>query len=291
MDCDLYYPGRRLDEHAYIYMYVFFSNKVIFIFNVFTTSSNDLLLSFSLGGNDPPSPHRETPPPPPSLPNPLSPRRLPPTHRGAQILPFSTRLVLSFSLGGDGTPCPPPGLPPSFQNCSMTQLSQDGGQHWTPLPNWSKHSFNTIVPLANQSFVSLGYGTKKVHPTMNKTAIQQGWRGHMDNTTGEGGGRNLYHYFHNQQQHTLSRCPGAFRFRRTHQIWRVHHNHVRSRCRCLPTLDAPPHRLRCCIPQFTRLARHLRTALATYFRCVLRRTWRTFDHASFGRSFVDGGEN
>ena len=67
----------------------------------------------------------------------------------------------------------------------MTQLSQDGGQHWTPLPNWSKHSFNTIVPLANQSFVSLGYGTKKVHPTMNKTAVQQGWRGHMDNTTGE----------------------------------------------------------------------------------------------------------
>ena len=98
--------------------------------------------------------------------------------------PANDNLLLSFSLGGDGTPCPPPGKPKSFQNCSMTQLSHDGGITWRPLPDWSKHSFNEIVPLKN-SFLSLGYGTKKVKQTKNMTAVQYGWEGHIDATTGD----------------------------------------------------------------------------------------------------------
>ena len=99
-----------------------------------------------------------------------------------QVTP-SDHLLLSFSLGGDGTACPPPGKPKSFQNCSMTVLSNNGGQSWTPLPNWSKHSFNTIVPLSTGSFVSIGYGLKFID-ARNTTAVQSGWQGHIDSTTG-----------------------------------------------------------------------------------------------------------
>ena len=69
----------------------------------------------------------------------------------------TNNLLLSFSLGGDGTSCPPPGKPPSFQNCSMTQSSTDGGKTWKPLMDWSRHSFNTLVPLDNNTVVSIRY--------------------------------------------------------------------------------------------------------------------------------------
>jgi hypothetical protein len=91
----------------------------------------------------------------------------------------TNNLLLTFSLGGDGTTCPPPGKLPSFQNCSMTQLSRDGGISWSPLEHWGTQSFNTLVPLENKSFVSISYGTKKADP-QNRTAIQRGWIGHLN---------------------------------------------------------------------------------------------------------------
>ena len=85
-----------------------------------------------------------------------------------------------MSLGGDGKPCPPPGKPP--QNCSMMMHSDDGGRSFQPITNgWSSHSFNEIIPLhdSNNSFYSLGYGTKFTDTALNTTATQLGWRGRL----------------------------------------------------------------------------------------------------------------
>jgi hypothetical protein len=95
---------------------------------------------------------------------------------------LSDKLLLTMSLGGDGTGCPPPGGAP--QNCSMTQYTNNGGKNWQKVYNWGHVNINEVVSLDDGSFIALGYGTKFVPGSDNKTAIQGGWRGILhDNGT------------------------------------------------------------------------------------------------------------
>eukprot|EP00040_Diaphanoeca_grandis_P002453 m.21716 g.21716 ORF g.21716 m.21716 type:complete len:356 (-) comp13512_c0_seq1:401-1468(-) len=85
--------------------------------------------------------------------------------------------MLTMSLGGDGIPCPPPGIK---QNCSMSQISTDGGRTWVAPTNWSKYGSNEVVPVDDDlgTFLSLGYSTE-VDYTTNTTAKQTGWKGSL----------------------------------------------------------------------------------------------------------------